>query len=191
MAGINLLPWRERLRQSRRRRFLTLLGVALVCSAVFTLLAGWRLGVALERQDARNDYLRQQLARLGGDIDEVAALEHERGALLEQVQRFHALQASRPVVGRVLEELVRLLPEGVHFSALKMKDGVLSIEGHADSDQAVSGFMQRLGQSRWLASPALSEVRNGMPGDAGPAASQFRLGVRSVAGGPLAEGGAP
>ena len=60
MARINLLPWREQLREERKQRFLvTLFGVFVVAAgAIF--LGDQYLNGAIEQQNARNQFIRDR-----------------------------------------------------------------------------------------------------------------------------------
>lgn len=52
MARINLLPWREQLREERKQRFLVALGGTLVIAAGLVFLGGQYLEGAIEQQNA-------------------------------------------------------------------------------------------------------------------------------------------
>lgn len=55
MARINLLPWREELREQRKQQFLVILGGVLVASAALVFLGDQYFTAAIENQNARND----------------------------------------------------------------------------------------------------------------------------------------
>lgn len=62
MARINLLPWREQLREERKQRFLVALAGVLVISAGLIFLGGQYLNGAIEQQTARNEFVRKEIA---------------------------------------------------------------------------------------------------------------------------------
>ena len=64
MARINLLPWREQRREERKQRFLAVLGAVLVGAAALVFAGDQLLNAAIERQVARNDYVRKEIAAL-------------------------------------------------------------------------------------------------------------------------------
>lgn len=57
MARINLLPWREELREERRKRFLLALVGALVGAVGVILVAVRYIDNAIDHQVARNSHL--------------------------------------------------------------------------------------------------------------------------------------
>ena len=64
------------------------------------------------------------------------------------------LQGNRPIIVRVLDELVRTVPDGVYYRTLTASDSTVSIEGVAESNNRVSSLMRRLDSSDWLAAIA-------------------------------------
>ena len=191
MARINLLPWREQLREERRKRFIATLGGVLVVAAGSVFLASQYLDSAIERQNARNDFIRKEIAVLDARIKEIAELKARREQLLERMKIIQDLQGNRPVTARVFDQLVRTLPEGVWFRSLKMTGKDISVVGLAGSNNQVSSLTRSLDASDWLESPNLNEVKasSQVAGDGG---SQFQLIVKQTRPGVAEEqGGKP
>jgi type IV pilus assembly protein PilN len=78
MARINLLPWREQLREERKKRFLAVLAATLIAALLLVLLADRYLDAAIERQNARNEFVRSEIAQLDIQIKEIKALRERR-----------------------------------------------------------------------------------------------------------------
>ncbi|WP_455230047.1 PilN domain-containing protein [Geopseudomonas aromaticivorans] len=159
MARINLLPWREQRREERKQRFLVALGAVLVGAAALVFAGDQYLNGAIEQQNARNDYVRKEIAALDARIKEISELKKRREELLERMKIIQDLQGNRPVTARVFDQLVRTLPDGVHFTALKMTGKNIAIQGAAESNNRVSALMRNLDASDWLAAPNLTEVK--------------------------------
>ncbi|KTT35181.1 pilus assembly protein PilN [Pseudomonas oryzihabitans] len=195
MARINLLPWREQLREERRKQFLVILGgvFALSCGAVF--LGDQYLSGEISRQEARNAFIQQNIAQLDVRIKEISELKTRRQQLLARMKIIQDLQANRPVIGHVFDQLVRTLPDGVYFREVKMRGDTLSISGEAESNNRVSNLMRNLDASDWFTSPTLIEVKATTAG-AVDQANTFQLTVKQTQPGaaepaPLAKGGKP
>lgn len=159
MARINLLPWREQRREERKQRFLVALGAVLVGAAALVFAGDQYLNGAIEQQNARNDYVRKEIAALDARIKEISELKKRREELLERMKIIQDLQGNRPVTARVFDQLVRTLADGVHFTALKMTGKNIAIQGAAESNNRVSALMRNLDASDWLAAPNLTEVK--------------------------------
>jgi type IV pilus assembly protein PilN len=179
MARINLLPWREQLREERKQRFLVTLAGILVLAAGLIFLSDQYLVSAIDRQNARNDFVRKEIAVLDARIKEISELKTRRQQLLERMKIIQDLQSNRPVTGRVFDQLVRTLPDGVYFTSLKMTGKNIDIVGAAESNNRVSSLMRNLDGSDWLTAPNLTEVKSDNPGEMGQS-NIFQLGVQQT-----------
>ena len=94
-----------------------------------------------------------------------------------------ALQGNRPIVVRLLDQLVRTLPDGVFYTALNTKDNVVALQGVAESNNHVSRLMRRLDASQWLDDPKLDAVQSAP--EYGDQAATFTLSVTLLLGNDL------
>jgi type IV pilus assembly protein PilN len=179
MARINLLPWREQLREERKQRCLASLGAVLFVAAGTVFLAGQYLDSAIEHQNARNQFINKQIAQLDERIKEISELKARRQQLLERMKIIQDLQGNRPIIGRIFDQMVRTLPDGVHFTAVKKVDKSISIVGAAESNNRVSNLMRNMDASDWLTSPNLTEVKAVTAG-AVDQANTFQLTVQQT-----------
>jgi type IV pilus assembly protein PilN len=179
MARINLLPWREQLREERKQRFLVALGGVMIIAAGTIFLGDQYLNSAIEQQTARNEFVRKEIAVLDARIKEISELKTRRQQLLERMKIIQDLQGNRPIIGRVFDQLVRTLPDGVYFTALKMTGKNIAVVGAAESNNRVSNLMRNLDASEWLESPNLTEVKAVTAG-AVDQANVFRLTVQQT-----------
>ena len=179
MARINLLPWREQLREERKQRFLASLGGVFIVGAATVFLAGQYLDNAIEQQNARNQFIRTEISSLDSRIKEISELKTRREQLLERMKIIQDLQGNRPIIGRIFDQLVRTLPDGVHFSEVKTTGKSIAIVGAAESNNRVSALMRSLDASDWFTSPNLTEVKAVTAG-AVDQANVFRLTVQQT-----------
>lgn len=159
MARINLLPWREQLREERKQRFLVSLAGVFIVAAGLVFLGGQLLNAAISSQSARNDFIKKEIAVLDARIQEISELKTRRQQLLERMKIIQDLQGNRPIIGRVFDQLVRTLPDGVYFTDVKMTGKNIAIVGAAESNNRVSNLMRNLDASDWLTAPNLTEVK--------------------------------
>lgn len=188
MARINLLPWREQLREERKKRFLTALAGVLVLAVALLMLVDRYLSAELSYQTARNTLVQKEVGQLDQRIKEISDLKARRKQLLERMKIIQDLQGNRQVIGRVFDQLVRSVPDGVYFNEVNMKDKIIGITGVAESNNRVSDLMRNLSASQWLASPNLTEVKAAAAG-ATDQANTFQLTVRQTQ--PSTEGAKP
>lgn len=158
MPRINLLPWREELRQKRKKDFLSaLLGAVLVGGL---LAYGFKLTVQgwTSAQNDRNQILRDEIAQLDLQIEEINGLEAQKERLLARMQIIDRLQRSRPEVVHLFDELVDSLPEGVFLTEVAQSDARIEISGEAQSSTRVSALMRNIDDSEHLENPGLEVV---------------------------------
>ncbi|WP_397457780.1 PilN domain-containing protein [Pseudomonas asplenii] len=179
MARINLLPWREQLREERRKRFLTALVGVLVVSVGIVLITDQYISRSIDHQVARNAYVNKEIAQLDSRIKQISDLKARRQQLIERMKIIQDLQGNRPISGRIFDQLARTLPDGVYFTQVKMTGKVIAITGTAESNNRVSDLMRNLDASEWLEAPSLTEVKATTSGVTDQA-NVFQLSVRQT-----------
>nr|WP_163500981.1 PilN domain-containing protein [Halomonas socia] len=170
---INLLAWRDRVREQRSRRF----HVALVLAAAIGLGSGASMTFfyqqRLEAQQQRNAHVQAQAAQLERDIHSISEYEAARAQMLDQIDVFSHMQVGRPQTVHVFNQLVESLEEGVHYTRLSRQGDSLRLNGLADSNRQVSDQLRALAAASALDVPVLSEVES----EDGAARRRFSLSV--------------
>ncbi|WP_301103276.1 PilN domain-containing protein [Propionivibrio sp.] len=159
MIRINLLPHRAEKRKARRHQFYGLLGTVsilagLIVFLVYTIISGY-----ITSQEAKNDFIKKEIAVLDKQIDQIRRLKEQTQAMLARKQIIESLQRDRADAVRLLSELVKQMPEGVYIRSVK-QDGVrISLNGYAQSNARVSTLMRNIEASPWLEKPQLIEIK--------------------------------
>ena len=159
MAQINLLPWREERRQELKKQFVVSLVLVLALGVGLVLLADRVVNGQIDNQNARNQYLAENIKILDKQVAEIRDLQKRRNQLIDRMRVIQELQGNRPIIVRVLDQLVRTVPDGVFYTNLTTKGKTISIAGIAESNNRVSSLMRRLDASDWLSSPNLDKVK--------------------------------
>ncbi|MGH8370543.1 MAG: PilN domain-containing protein, partial [Gammaproteobacteria bacterium] len=159
MPRINLLPWREERRKQRQQSFNILAVVVVGIGAVVVLAMYGLASAAISNQDARNEYLNQQIAGLDKQIAQIKDLQDTKQQLLARMQIIEELQQSRPTEVHVFDQLVQTLPPGVYLTHVVQKGNTLSLDGIAESSARVSAYMRNIDNSMWLSDPNLQIVQ--------------------------------
>ena len=172
MPSINLLPWRQALRQRRRKEFLIGLGAAVGLAFLVTLLAHLMVSSMIDAQKRRNELLTTEIAELDKAIEQILALEEQKARMIARMEVIDTLQSSRPEIVKLFDQMVSTLPEGVYLTSVKQSGRKLEFIGVAQSSTRVSAFMRNIDASEALSAPELKVIQTGK--DAGPGA-QFTL----------------
>ena len=158
MTQINLLPWREELRQEQKKQFAMMLAMTCVLAAAIVGLIHFQMQAKIDYQLSRNRFLTQEIAKLDEEIKEIAELQKVRRSLIERMEVIQDLQASRPSIVHLFTEIVSTVPNGVYLESMKQTGTNLLINGEAESNARVSTYMRNLAASDWLKEPNLSVI---------------------------------
>jgi type IV pilus assembly protein PilN len=156
---INLLPHREAARKRRKEAFFVSLGVSGLLGGVIAGMIFLWFAAQISAQQSRNNLLTTEIKRLEGQIKDIATLQEQIAALRARQQAVEDLQADRNLPVHLLNELVRLLPEGIYIRDLKQENQTVTINGTAQSNERVSELLRNLGTGTpWLTRPELIEI---------------------------------
>ena len=175
---INLLPWREELREQKKKEFLNV-------TVAFLILAGAIVGgvdryynAETNQQAARNQFLTREIGVLEERISEIKLLQQNRNELLARMKVIQELQGNRPIIVRVFDELARQLAPRVFFTGLQMAGQELAITGIAESNNRISNQLRNFSDSDWFDKPNVTAINADQ--EFGPQASQFSLTVEQA-----------
>lgn len=159
MIRINLLPHREEKRKARREQFYALSGLMLVLGIVIWFLGFTIINGYISSQESKNAYLKQQVAELDKQIDEIKKLKEQTEALLARKQIIESLQANRAETVYLFNELAKQVPAGVYLRSVKQNGLNIALNGYAQSSARVSMLMRNLDESPLLEKPVLVEIK--------------------------------
>ncbi|MDO8654503.1 MAG: PilN domain-containing protein [Undibacterium sp.] len=161
MIKINLLPHREEKRKQLKSNFYSLLLLAAIIGAVIVLVIGAIFSQQISAQTDRNNFIKAENSKLDEKIKEVANLKQEIDALKARQEAVEDLQGDRNQPVFMLDEFVKLTPEGVYLKTLKQEGQRIVFSGYAQSNQRVSDFIRNLGsKSLWMYKPDLIEIKS-------------------------------
>ncbi|MCN4144353.1 MAG: PilN domain-containing protein [Thiohalomonas sp.] len=174
MARINLLNWREEKRKQIEQHFYSMLAGAAIIGAGVVFAVQLQFGAMIDYQGSRNNYLKTEIKKVEKAIAEIRALEKKKADLLARMNVIQELQGNRSDSVHMLDELVKVLPEGVHLTKFIQKKKSLTFNGVAQSNARVSAHMRNIERAEWLKSPNLKVIQSKKKG-ASDGYSQFTL----------------
>jgi type IV pilus assembly protein PilN len=160
MAKINLLPWREELRQQKKKEFISLLGLAALVTVLVLGLVHLYIGGLKEHQEQRNKLLEDEIAILNVKIVEVKSIGERKSKLLSKIDLVQRLQESRPEIVHLFDEIPKTTPDGVFLTQFAQVGADLTFEGKTQSNARVSAFMRAVEASLWLQTPKLDVIKS-------------------------------
>lgn len=162
---INLLPYREEKKSEAKRQFLVLMfGVAGLSVAAWMLVHGVLAGY-VNVQDGRNNFLGSEISKLDKEIEEINTLKSEIDALKSRKSVIEVLQFERASAVQIMDQMVRLTPEGIYLKSINQNGNLVNVTGHSMSNDLVSEFMTSISNSKYIESPVLVEIKAAKEGE--------------------------
>ena len=149
MAKINLLPWRDELREQRKKKFVAFcVGVAAL--GVASVFSGWvYFDQKLDDQEQANQLIVSTNQNLDAQLKSLDGLQERRNAIIERMKLIQGLQGQRPITVRLVDELVRVTPPTMCLSKFTRTGDKFTIEGKAESPNTVAELLRNLEASPW------------------------------------------
>lgn len=160
MVKINLLPWREERKQLQVRMFYAQLGLAALAGVMLVMLWSTLVGLQQQHQESRNAYLQSQLTVVNHRIAEIHDLQKVRSQLLDRKQIIEQLQLNRSQMVHLFDALVRTIPDSVRLTSLKQTGDTMLLDGMAQSNASVAGYMRAIEASPWMGQATLMRTEN-------------------------------
>ena len=173
---INLMPHRQMRRARSQRIFTTLAAISAGLGVAVVAAGQYWITNAQENQEARNTFLRAEIAQLDKQIAEIAQLKQKTQDLLARKDVVESLQVNRAEAVRLFDELAKCVPEGLYVKTLKQSGNKFTIVGYAQSSARVSTFMRAIEASPLFQEPLLVEVKAVQVG--GQRLNEFTLDVQ-------------
>lgn len=175
MPSINLLPWREEQRKTRKQTFQLRLVLAVIAGIVVLVLIWFGLNGAISNQNERNAYLKGQIQQIDKQIADIKTLKEQKAQMLARMNIIEQLQDSRMAAVHLFDQLVKTLPPGIYLTDVSQNGGQISIQGVAESSARVSTYMRNIDASPWMSDPNLQVVQKDNQINFGVRAQQFTV----------------
>ncbi len=149
MARINLLPWRDELREKRKKEFIAICIGAAFIGALAVTSSWFYYDYKLEDQAQANQLISSTNQNLDVQLKSLEGLEAQRNAIVERMKLIQGLQGQRPIAVRLIDELVRVTPANLYITKFARTGDKFTIEGRAESPNTVAEFLRNLEASAW------------------------------------------
>lgn len=160
LTRINLLPYREEIKQRKQQQFKVLMFSAFAVG--LGLVAATYLGIdsAISNQEGRNNFLQTEIDRLNRELGEIDKLQQEKEAFLAKKLKVEELQEKRYQAAYILDSLNTLTPDNTYLTALEAESPTsYKISGHAISDNKIAVMMRSLPSTGIFLQPELLSIK--------------------------------
>lgn len=157
---INLLPYREEIKQRKKQQFKVLMLSALLIGAGLLVLTYLTINNAISRQEDRNALIGKEIEKLDKALGEILKLQQEKENFLSKKQKVEELQEKRSQAAYIIDSLNVVTPDNSYLTALEAESSTsYKITGRASSDNKIAMFMRSLPSTGVFAQPELLSIK--------------------------------
>ncbi len=160
MTRINLLPWREERFKNRQQNFANTFLLSFLTGIILIVLIHTYLKASNDYQASRNQIISKEIAAVDQKIIDIKRIEEKTNSLLTKINVIEKLQTSRPEIVHLVNEIPKLIPEGVYLTKFSQTGTDLLFEGKSQSNNKISTFMRAIQASSWLQTPKLKIIQS-------------------------------
>ncbi len=176
MAHINLLPWRKVALKKQQQKYFTLLATVGVLTFALVLSINFYYQTRIDGQNSKNQYLKNEIAQLDIQIAEIKSLNAKKAALQKRINVVEQLQRSRNVGTQVLDEIAKIIPNGIYIIEMQKQGNTLQLTGKSESNNHLANMIRAVELSDLFvdATPESITADDGSP----KLLSSFKMNVR-------------
>lgn len=156
LIKINLLPYREEIKQRKRQQFKILMLSSLLIGVGLSAIAYLAINNAISDQESRNAFLEAEITKLDNDLGEIKKLQQEKENFLAKKQKVEELQEKRSQAAYIIDSLNVVIPDNTYITSLDAENPTsYKITGRAISDNKIAMFMRSLPSTGIFMQPEL------------------------------------
>lgn len=160
LIKINLLPYREEIKQRKKQQFKILMLSSLLIGVGLSAIAYLAINNAISDQESRNAFLEAEITKLDNDLGEIKKLQQEKENFLAKKQKVEELQEKRSQAAYIIDSLNVVIPDNTYITSLDAENPTsYKITGRAISDNKIAMFMRSLPSTGIFTQPELLEIK--------------------------------
>lgn len=150
MSNINLLPWREELREVRKKTFVVTSVIFAVVGSALTFGVWSYFNQTLSDQQQANQLIISSNSQVDEKLKALDGLQEQKKAIVARMGLIQDLQGQRPVTVRIVDELVQVMPKNVFLQKFSRDGELFTLEGKAENPNAVADLIRTMENSAWF-----------------------------------------
>ena len=158
MAYINLLPWREEAQKAKQQEYFTVLAAVALGAFAIVFAVSQFYQARVDGQNARNQFLKNEIQLLDIRIGEINTLKEKKKALQQRIDVVEQLQRSRNVGTQVLDEISKIVPAGIYLTRLEKQGNSIQIIGKSESNNHLANMIREIERSDLFTDAILESI---------------------------------
>lgn len=144
MMQPNLLPWRQRLRQSQRMTLSLILTFILAFFLLLTIYWHHTNSIELNHIEKENNTLEVAIAGLDTKLNTLSQVSTEATAITKKLTALQGIVAGRNNITSMLEALMTVMPRNCKLTRLKQLPLMTSLTGHCQKHVTLQTLIDTL-----------------------------------------------
>jgi type IV pilus assembly protein PilN len=158
MAYINLLPWREEAEKAKQKEYFSILALVAIVAFAIVFSISQYFQANIDGQNTRNEYLKNEIKILDIRIAEIKTLDQKKKELEQRMSVIEQLQRSRNVGTQVLNEIAKIIPNGIYLTHLKKVNNTLELQGKSESNNHLANMIREIERSDLFLDAVLESI---------------------------------
>lgn len=158
MIQINLLPWREKYRQTQKSHFIYLLTGSVILALFVLLIIHLHLSSLVDTQNQLNAYLQTELNNEQKIVSASSEQEAKKNYLENELNFIINIYKKNYAAISLFNELLTLVPNSITLNKIARTGDKITLAGIAQTDDDVTSFINHLEKLGIFNQPTLSEI---------------------------------
>lgn len=176
MAHINLLPWRKETLKAKQKEYFMILAFVALCAFILVFLVSQFFQSRINGQISKNQFLRNEIKQLDIRIGQIKTLNEKKGALQQRIDVVEQLQRSRNVGTQVLDEIAKIVPNGIYLTRMEKQGNSLQLLGKSESNNHLANMIREIERSDLFDDATLDSITTNE--EAVKLLSDFKMRIR-------------
>jgi type IV pilus assembly protein PilN len=159
MNGINLLPWRELLREQNKRLFFIILNSISFLALIILLNCHIIIHFKKNHQQNLNQHLQEKILHYSTKIQTMEKLKQQQAYLVEQIQFIQQLHSRHALIIKIFENVAQLTPKNIYLKSIKYENNLLIIAGKATCNSEIYQFSENMTKQKIFIQPEITEIK--------------------------------
>ncbi len=158
MIQINMLPWRERAREIKKKNFFYTLTGCVGFTLFIIFLFHLYYDDLIRYQDKRNAFLQDEISQKQLEINALRKNKEQQAIIQVKIQFLMGLRETSYNAVRLLNETLKIVPDSIALNKLELNKTAINIEGRAQSDLAITAFLKSISKTAFFSQPVLTGI---------------------------------
>lgn len=158
MLKVNLLPWREKEKESKNNLFYVLIFSSFLIGFLsFMLLTKFISGVFAGEKEA-NQYIEKEINKINAQVNTINNLLREKKIFSKKTKDIDDIQKDRFLFVNIFNQIAEITPNGLTIKSIIRKDSAISLEGYSYNNDDIIKFHKLLKVEKWVTNIKMGKI---------------------------------